>query len=291
MDYRSDRVTASRFFFEIGGLTVGATGGASLTAIAALPPLHPFRVASTDKPDLCWQLDAEVMAPTVNPSFDMSVGMGRCRLYVEADRVVCSLEDEAATQVWIEYRLDGDTVRMSSMPTHWLLFSLWLAYNMQASAYGRYALHAAAVVYDGQTSVFLGESGTGKSTHARQWMAAVDGCWLLNDDSPIVARIDDVMWVYGSPWSGKTPCFQSRHFPLRGVARLWQAPCNVARRLRPLEAIAALIPSFPPMLVHAEPFRSRMLQQVEALVSRTPVIRLDCLPNKEAAICCQKAME
>ena len=53
--------------------------------------------------------------------------------------------------------------------------------------------------------LFLGHSGTGKSTHARQWLAAFDDAWLLNDDNPILRVMEDgEVRVYGSPWSGKT---------------------------------------------------------------------------------------
>lgn len=276
-------------YYEIGGLTVCATSLSA--ALYTLVPLEPFRIKPTKTPDIYWKLDELVGVPNTQPSFDMPVGMGHCRLYVEKDRIVCELVSDDGVSAWMEYHPNGNTVHFSRMPSEWLHFALWLAYNMPASAFGRYAFHAAAVVYEHQASIFLGESGTGKSTHARQWMAALDDCWLLNDDSPVVASVDGAIWVYGSPWSGKIPCYLTDRFPLRGVARLRQAPQNNANRLRPLEAIAALVPSFPPMLVHAEPFRSRMLQLVESLVEQVPVLRVDCLPDTDAARCCLRAME
>lgn len=38
----------------------------------------------------------------------------------------------------------------------------------------------------GKRLFFLGESGTGKSTHTRLWRENIAGSKLLNDDSPIV---------------------------------------------------------------------------------------------------------
>lgn len=281
-------------FYSIGGLTVRVDGGAGLSDLQQLEPFHPFRL--TEEPDCCdlhWMLDADVLPPTGEVVFDMSVGLGRCHVYVQPDSVVCELLEESDMEapVRVHYDIRSGEVGLSPMPFHRLHFALWIAYNMHASACGRYAFHSAAVVCDGAAALFLGESGTGKSTHARQWMAAFDGCRLLNDDSPVVAFDGNAMWVYGSPWSGKTPCYLPERYPLKGLARLRQAPVNTARRLNLLEAIAALVPSFPPMLVHVEPFRGRMIQLIESLVNRVPVIRLDCLPDTEAAVCCRKEME
>lgn len=177
------------------------------------------------------------------------------------------------------------------MPSRWLHFGLWLAYNMQASARGCFALHASAVVYDGRAVLFLGESGTGKSTHAQLWCKSFNGCRLLNDDSPVVAAVDGGLRVYGSPWSGKTPCYLAESYPLHGIARLQQASWNLAQRLGTLASIAALVPSFPPMLAHVPVFRERMLQLVETCVLQVPVLRLDCRPDTAAARCCRQAMQ
>lgn len=282
------------FFYSIGGLTVRVDDGAGLGDLERLAPFAPFRLhESPETCDLRWRLDSDVAAPTGDVAFDMSVGMGRCRVYVQTDSVVCELAEEKSDgdSARLYYDICANEVYISPMPVSWMHFALWIAYNMQASACGRYAFHAAAVVCDGMSALFLGESGTGKSTHARQWMAAFDGCTLLNDDSPVVAFDGSAVWVYGSPWSGKTPCYLPERYPLKGLARLRQSPCNMSRRLNFLEAIAALVPSFPPMLVHVEPFRTRMLSLIEALVKHVPVVGLDCLPNPEAAICCRKEME
>ena len=49
----------------------------------------------------------------------------------------------------------------------------------------------------GKRFFFLGESGTGKSTHTRLWRENIAGSKLLNDDSPIVRYEEGGVWVYG----------------------------------------------------------------------------------------------
>lgn len=53
-------------------------------------------------------------------------------------------------------------------------------------------LHASAMVRDNQAFLFLGRSGTGKSTHSRQWQQAYPDAWLLNDDNPVLRIMPDM---------------------------------------------------------------------------------------------------
>ncbi len=80
--------------------------------------------------------------------------------------------------------------------------------------------------------MFLGPSGTGKSTHASLWLENVEGTELVNDDNPVVRILDDgSIKVYGSPWSGKTPCYLNVNYPLGGIVNLIQASHNKISRL------------------------------------------------------------
>ena len=92
--------------------------------------------------------------------------------------------------------------------------------------------------------MFLGPSGTGKSTHARLWLQYIDGTELVNDDNPVVRIYQDgAATVFGSPWSGKTPCYRNVRYPLGGIVMLSQAPYNKIHRLGGLQAYIALVPS------------------------------------------------
>ena len=131
--------------------------------------------------------------------------------------------------------------------------------------------------------MFLGESGTGKSTHTRLWRENIAGATLLNDDSPFVGVSDGRIVAYGSPWSGKTPCYKNESYPIRAIVRLSQAPNNQMRRLRSLQAIGALLPSLPPAFAFDEGLEDGVMNVLSAVVSKVPVYHLECLPNSEAA--------
>lgn len=163
-----------------------------------------------------------------------------------------------------------------------LRFALWMGYGLMTVRKDTVALHGSCIVYKGKAVLFLGESGTGKSTHTRLWRENIAGSKLLNDDSPIVRYEEGGVWIYGSPWSGKTPCYKAERYPLAGCVRLSQAPYNKIRRLNTLQAYAALHPSAPPAFAYEEELYSGVCSLLEKMVSSIPVYHLECLPDAEA---------
>ena len=170
-----------------------------------------------------------------------------------------------------------------------LRFGLWTLYNIAAVRRGAVAIHSSVIRYGGKGVLFLGESGTGKSTHTRLWREHIPGAELLNDDSPIIsAGGDTAPQVWGSPWSGKTPCYRNENLPIAAIVRLSQAPHNRIRRLRPIEAIGALLPSAPPAFSHDERLQDDVCALLSRVIESVPVYHLECLPDADAArLSCQ----
>lgn len=150
--------------------------------------------------------------------------------------------------------------------------------------------HSSAVMYKGKAYIFLGKSGTGKSTHSRMWLSALEGVELMNDDHPVIRIEDDGSVVlYGSPWSGKTSCYKNISAPLGGVVRIGRAPHNKAVRLSPIHAYASLMTSCSGLTweKHLADGKDRTLQ---AVVSKVPCWLMECLPDEDAARVCSSAV-
>ena len=162
-------------------------------------------------------------------------------------------------------------------------FGIWFMLNIVAVQRLTAAVHSSVIVCHDEAVMFLGESGTGKSTHTRLWRENIAGATLLNDDSPFVGLRDGRVMAYGSPWSGKTPCYKNENYPIRAIVRLSQAPHNQMRKLRSLQAIGALLPSLPPAFAFDEKLEDAVMNVLSAVVSKVPVYHLECLPNSEAA--------
>lgn len=163
--------------------------------------------------------------------------------------------------------------------------ALMVLFALATADKGTVLFHAAVVSHEGRGYMFLGPSGTGKSTHARLWLKHIQGTELVNDDNPVVR--DGV--VYGSPWSGKTPCYRNVNYPLGGIVLLSQAPYNKITRLDGLQAYAALVSS-----ISGKRWDERIADGLHAtenaLVSTVPMWHLDCLPDEEAARVCRAAL-
>lgn len=162
-------------------------------------------------------------------------------------------------------------------------FLLWMAFGVASAAFDSVAIHSSVIVFKGKTVLFLGESGTGKSTHTQLWLKHIPGCKLLNDDSPIVRIVEDEPICFGSPWSGKTPCFVNESYPLAAIARLQQSPANHMARLSKIESFTALYPSCPPSFIADSKLTDHVCNTLSAIIGKVPVYQLDCLPDADAA--------
>ena len=132
--------------------------------------------------------------------------------------------------------------------------------------------------------LFLGESGTGKSTHTRLWREHIEGAVLLNDDSPMIRVEEGKVWAYGSAWSGKTPCYKNERYELKACVRLSQAPHNQMRKLSVLQAYGAIHPSCAPEFAYDANLYDKVSQIIGQILSAVPFYHLACLPDREAAL-------
>ena len=162
-------------------------------------------------------------------------------------------------------------------------FGLWMLFGLAANAHLTIPIHSSTVCHKGGGVLFLGESGTGKSTHTQLWIKHIPGTSLLNDDSPVIRLCDGVPTVYGTPWSGKMPCYKNESHPIRALVRLSQAPYNAIRRLPVISAIGALLPSCPPSFAFDDRLQDRECDTLSQVIARVPVYHLECLPDKAAA--------
>ena len=163
--------------------------------------------------------------------------------------------------------------------------ALMVMYALATAAQQTALFHSSVVSNNGRAYMFLGKSGTGKSTHSSLWLKYIEGTRLVNDDNPVVRIVDGEARVYGSPWSGKTPCYRNVDFPVGAIVQLKQAPYNAIRRLRPLEAYASLVPS-----ISGKRWDRRVADGLhhteELIIERVPICHLDCLPDEAAARLC-----
>lgn len=160
--------------------------------------------------------------------------------------------------------------------------ALRIMYTYNTTSKDTLLLHASVIDYDGKANLFFGTSGTGKSTHARLWLENIPGCKLVNDDNPIIRLVDGEFYVYGTPWSGKTPCYRNVCVPVGSLVRLEQAPENSIRRISGLEAYANILASSSCIRWRKHDMDS-LVAMCEKVAMNLPNYHLRCLPDADAA--------
>jgi len=164
--------------------------------------------------------------------------------------------------------------------------SLMLLYALCTADKGTLEMHASVIRKDGHGFLFLAKSGTGKSTHSQLWLDNIPGSELLNDDNPIV-RIwpDGRIVVYGSPWSGKTPCYKNIGCPVGAFVLIRRCKENKITRLSLLESYAMMYSSCSGFKAD-EHMADGLHSSLEAAVTGVRCYVLDCLPDAGAAEVC-----
>ena len=156
--------------------------------------------------------------------------------------------------------------------------------------YNAFMLHSSAVACDSKAYLFTADSGTGKSTHTGLWLKhfGSERAFIVNDDKPIVRKIDETYYVCGTPWSGKNNIQRNTMVPLQAIAYVVRNPENSIERMEPKDAL--------PLLFEQTVYRvnenlmSLLLDRLDDLLRTVPVYRLRCNISDEAVCVAHGAM-
>lgn len=285
-------------FYEVADFGFSVTLEAGCDAGQMLPSFAPFEVGEAAAEKKVFEF-AECALPSVAESAEFLEeelnDMGLTRLF----RV------PGGYRVELRYAADGDPHVMETTPdfssvrasVRWddryaglaLSSMLRIVFAQAVLPYGAVSLHASVVVYDGLAFLFMGKSGTGKSTHSALWLKHVPGSWLLNDDNPVVRMTGGRVVAYGSPWSGKTPCYVNRSAPVAGMVRLRQASHN---RFLPREDVAAFATLLPACSVLRQDgmLYDALCDVLVRMAEDVTVGELECLPDSDAVRLCKESV-
>lgn len=288
--------------FRIGGFLIRITfSGASPNNIRLLPSFTPFAIEDKGTAGrLLFELtvdDRQRPAAQRELVRKFDTGNGDTLVYTLSDggylfiiRDIhgrdCCLLQTASKFDHCRCALNGDW----TMRSFGLNDALMLVFAFASSFHQALLIHASCVCHKGMAYPFIAKSGTGKSTHTSLWMAHIPHTELLNDDNPII-RINGEGYaeVYGSPWSGKTPCYRNVKARLGAITRIERAPSNSIEQLKPVQAFASLLPACSSMKWDHTIYNN-LCNTVTRLIESTRVYTLHCLPDTEAARLCQQTI-
>lgn len=258
----------------------------------------PFVTEPTnDAPDVALTVKSgyERAAEGMNPVSSGMNDLGEARLYHNGGEYAVDLLPHPSSSFrTMHISEDFTTGRLQLPGDRYAAFTvdsmLRILYSQAVVLHHGFMLHSAAVVRDGKAVLFMGKSGTGKSTHAQLWLREFAGTSLLNDDNPVVrVSADGTVMVYGSPWSGKTPCYHNAGAPVEAMVRLEQAPVNRYTELSNIDAFVAVLPGVS-VITHSRKLYGEACSSVVEALKCVKVGKLECTPEPAAAYECQKGI-
>ena len=294
-------MTTITHYYRVAGFWMSVSLPETCDANALLPSFRPFRHESCGDSAMlfnctvCLQPDGEPDGTPGAVIEETENDMGYIRLYARPRGYGVHLSVEPGGLLHtmracsdfsdVSIRLcpgDGAAGRMLSS-------LLRIAYSQAILYHEALSIHASAVYLEGRAFLFMGKSGTGKSTHSSLWMKHIPGTGLLNDDNPTVRIVGGKAYACGTPWSGKTPCYKDLFFPIGGMARLHQAAENRYCAQEGADAFVALFPGCSAICSDGG-LRRRLYDTLSSLAGMVPVGLLGCRPDREAALLCHKAL-
>lgn len=289
----------NEYFFRVAGLMFAIAFPVPCNVDELLRSYRQFRSVASASEAPIFRLTA-VYSPaepsTAELLSESNNDLGYVRLYRIADgyRIEVTYAPDSITvhTLVVNSAFSNATAYLHPCSPHFsmaLSAMIRILYAQAALPYGGISIHAACINLLGNGFLFLGRSGTGKSTHARRWLQAFPGSSLLNDDNPVLRVVDGTVMVYGTPWSGKTPCYKNEAVPVAAVVRLRQSPVNHFLPLDGPVAFTALLPSC--SVVRSDARLVEALHEILICVTELVTVGyMECLPDLEAAHVCRSGI-
>lgn len=274
--------------YRIAGHNILVNTTDEVSTNIVLPNFAPFLLKEEHPADIlfCFSGNHAIDKPNVPPIDKIEWYGINSTVYATSTGTVISVEINGKKQ-WLSASPDWKTIVVDfstsdATKRFFLNQFIMLAYGISGAVRKTLKIHASVIEKNGKALLFLGESGTGKSTHSRLWLEHVPGCSLLNDDEPVVRVLEDgSVRVYGTPWSGKTPCYRNISAKVVAFVHLHQSPVNKLSMLNSIEALSSLYTSTSMLRSDAEN-KTLVFDTIADILQQVPVYRLDCLPDKEA---------
>lgn len=154
-----------------------------------------------------------------------------------------------------------------------------VAVNRLAFGHG-VEVHASGISDNGQGILFLGVSGSGKSTISKLWDEE-DGVLVLSDDRIIITSRADGYWIHGTPWHGDAGLADPAAVPLEAIYFISHAPENKADRLGAGQAASQLLARSFPTFWHKEGMQFTAGFTVD-IAQNVPAYQLSFAPDRSA---------
>lgn len=150
--------------------------------------------------------------------------------------------------------------------------------------------HGVLVEMNNEGYLFTGDSGIGKSTHARYWTEVYSPkARIINGDKPLLRINSEGLFGYGSPWMGKENIGFNNKIRVKAICFIQRGTSN---KIHPLKKCSETIEK----LIQQTMIRGReqnllgLFRWYKNALNYVEVYQLNCTNTKEAALVAYNGM-
>lgn len=254
-----------------------------------IPSLEPFlyeRKGDNNETLFSFFGNKKIVTQHLDPVDIINLDSFSFKVFIENESLTVCMKDEFAEYNFLisEDRnvVYSDLSLTDKREANFINYFLRTVFGILSAYHKTLKIHASVIEKNGKALIFLGKSGTGKSTHSKLWQKFVPGCSLLNDDEPIIRFLSDgTVRVFGAPWSGSTPCYRNISAEVCAFVHLHQSAENSLTKLNGLTAFSSLLQSTAIMRSDRNN-RSLVISVINDILEKIPVYRLDNRPDRDA---------
>ena len=140
-------------------------------------------------------------------------------------------------------------------------------------------IHGAAIEVDEKCYIFIAPSGTGKTTHIKNWIRTIPGTIVINGDKPLV-DVNSHM-AFGTPWCGKEKLSTNKASHIAGIIVLERGKENLIESVAFKEVLPALLKQ---VYIPSDGVLTIRCYQYLNLLKDIPWYRLKCNVELDSAI-------
>lgn len=194
----------------------------------------------------------------------------------EQNQILCKLEVNNNWSIAVIEYLEG----LAGDKYFGAIFLLEVLFRNSILHHKGFVIHSSAIKYENKGILFTAPSGTGKSTQANLWGGAMKSI-ILNDDRPAVRIIDNIPYVFGTPFSGSSNLYVNDASEISAIVVVEQSKFNHIKKLSLPEALTRVLPRvFLPY--YDGDMMSIAVNNLGQVLQSIPVYLLQCKPDKEA---------
>ena len=139
-------------------------------------------------------------------------------------------------------------------------------------------LHSSFVNLNGESLIFTGPSGIGKSTQADLW-ANYRNAEIINGDKTLLYIKDNKAYASGLPFSGTSKFCKNKSIPVKNIISLSQAEKNKAQRLNGFKSFIEIYRGCYP-IPYSKLLTNRQTDLIEQFSKKVNVYEYACLPDE-----------